>query len=123
VEHYNQDGCCSDDAAIDMLVRALIPSGCPMFARNRWTDSTPALAWAGLLASIHGILQGLIPIWLLLIGPAMRPMVPTDFDFKDDDDLGPSGLVAAAEAPLAIVHAGAAAAQGAAPVLQARRLA
>jgi hypothetical protein len=98
VEHYCPEGCCvgveTVDVFCDVLVDALISGSCPLFARNRWTDSSPALSWAGLLASIHGILQSLVPPWVRVLSNVHSDFTESDFRIGEDDELGPRGLVA-----------------------------
>ena len=70
IVHHCGFGCCH--SAEQTLARfralgtwALLPHKCPRLARHRWTGHAPAVEWAGLLASHHGLLQALLARWLV----------------------------------------------------------
>ena len=62
VEHYCAFNCCRDyDHCLEKFcilgVWALLGTKCPRWARNHWTNQTPAIGWGGVLAHVHNLLQ------------------------------------------------------------------
>ena len=103
VQHYCPPGCCASVEETRSLfsnevVDALLPHIAPVFPRHRWVGSNFALDYIGLLASVHRLLEGLVPPWIRELKNSYLPAVPSDFDLTsvdaDDHDLvsGPLAL-------------------------------
>ena len=57
-----------------VAVPMLLPSVCPVFARSRWIGGELSIDFAGLLSSIHGLLQPMLQKWGG--GSAVQPQAP-----------------------------------------------
>ena len=99
ITHFCMWGCCETpeqtyERFAKYVVAALIPGRCPTFARNRWTNQTEAIQWAGLLDAHHGLLMDVITAYVsqhLPVGPSQgnEPMfgdIQEDSPPIPDDD-------------------------------------
>ena len=46
-----------------LVIPMLVPAVCPLFPRSRWIGAELCTSWAGILASLHGLLQPLLLKW------------------------------------------------------------
>ena len=98
IVHYCPFNCCKDfDDTISKLsiyaTWALLPTKIPKFARNRWNNQEHSVAWAGLLASHHNLLQRVLVVFTGVPSPTpKKPPVSTrtgeaaGWDFLTDED-------------------------------------
>ena len=59
-----------------LAIPCLLPSVCPVFPRSRWVGGELSISWAGLLASLHGLLKPLLSKWAGPTGGASRQPQP-----------------------------------------------
>ena len=75
VEHYCVWGCCTDfDHTVKKFatfgVWSLLCAKCPRFPRSRWTNQPQSVAWGGLLAAVHNVLE---PTIVKFTEPSKKP--------------------------------------------------
>ena len=78
------------------LLDVLVGGPCPLLCRSRWKRFRGSLDWNGLLSSVHGIFEAVVPVWRRVLKNISRP--PKVEDFKLPDIAQPFSLTGVAKA-------------------------